>query len=201
MSDLNRRDVLQILGATPAAVAITWNEAEAAQAAQQSQQARKQAAAKGQAYKPRFFTAREYAVVVALVGSHHPQGRSVAERLAGRHPRVHRSHRQPAVGTPDGAARRAGVARYRVPQALQQGVSRMRGCRAPPGPRRHCLSGQGEAGDEPWRPLLHDDAGPGRVRLLVEQGRREGFGYIGNVPTLWHGAPEAVLSKLGVSYE
>src|SRR5947209_6872401 len=67
MSDINRRNMLRILGAAPAAaVAFTWTTEEAVEAAQQSQQARRQAAAANQAYKPRFFTAQEYATIVAL---------------------------------------------------------------------------------------------------------------------------------------
>ena len=43
MSDFKRRDVLHILGAAPAAAAFTWTDAEAQQAAQGSQAARRRA--------------------------------------------------------------------------------------------------------------------------------------------------------------
>jgi gluconate 2-dehydrogenase gamma chain len=66
MNDIKRRRVLQIIGAAPALAAFTWTEAEAAEAAQASQKA-KPAAATKQAFKPTFFTAHEYATVVALV--------------------------------------------------------------------------------------------------------------------------------------
>ena len=64
MHKLNRRSMLQILGAVPVAAGFTWTEAEAAQAAQKARTA--QAAAPA-AFKPKFFTAREYAMVRVLV--------------------------------------------------------------------------------------------------------------------------------------
>jgi hypothetical protein len=63
MPTLNRRSMLRLLGAAPLAAGFTWTEAEAAQAAQAAQTARPAAAA----YKPKFFTAREYAMVRVLV--------------------------------------------------------------------------------------------------------------------------------------
>ena len=66
MKKLDRRSMLQILGAAPVAAGFTWTEAEAAQAATQAkaaQTARPAAAA----FKPKFFTAREYAMVRVLV--------------------------------------------------------------------------------------------------------------------------------------
>jgi hypothetical protein len=64
--DINRRDTLKMLGAVPAAALFTLTAEEAAEAAQATQQARAQAAASRQAYKPKFFTAHEYATVVLL---------------------------------------------------------------------------------------------------------------------------------------
>src|SRR5205085_1012304 len=67
MSPINRRDTLKLLGAVPAAAAaFTWTAEEATAAAQQSQQARAQAATANRAYAPRFFSAHEYATVIAL---------------------------------------------------------------------------------------------------------------------------------------
>jgi hypothetical protein len=66
MRDIKRRRVLQMLGATPAVAALAFSEVEAEQAATQAQAARRTAAAAGTAYKPKFFTASEYATVVAL---------------------------------------------------------------------------------------------------------------------------------------
>ncbi len=64
MDKLNRRAMLQLLGAAPVAAGFTWTEAEAAQAAQQAKTAQ---AARPAAFKPKFFTAREYAMVRVLV--------------------------------------------------------------------------------------------------------------------------------------
>ena len=68
MEKMNRRTVLQLLGAAPVAAGFTWTEAEAAQAAQEAQAARKPIAgpAKGP-YSPKFFTAHEWATVGVLV--------------------------------------------------------------------------------------------------------------------------------------
>lgn len=66
MKKLDRRSMLQILGAAPVAAGFTWTEAEAAQAATQAKAA--QTARPGAtAFKPKFFTAREYAMVRVLV--------------------------------------------------------------------------------------------------------------------------------------
>ena len=66
MPRLNRRTMLQLLGSAPVAAGLTWTDAEAAQAATSAQRARKTAAAKGP-YKPKFFTAHEWATVRVLV--------------------------------------------------------------------------------------------------------------------------------------
>ncbi|HEX6463380.1 MAG TPA: gluconate 2-dehydrogenase subunit 3 family protein [Vicinamibacterales bacterium] len=65
MPKINRRQLLQLLGAAPLAAGFTWTDAEAAQAASQAQAARKETASKS-GYTPKFFTAREYTMVGAL---------------------------------------------------------------------------------------------------------------------------------------
>jgi gluconate 2-dehydrogenase subunit 3-like protein len=68
MDKLNRRTMLQLLGAAPVAAGFTWTEAEAAQAAQEAQAARRPiATAKAGAYQPKFFTPHEWATVRLLV--------------------------------------------------------------------------------------------------------------------------------------
>ena len=68
MSDLNRRAILKLLGAAPAAAGFAWTEAEAQQAHHQAQAARqKPQAARARAFKPQFFTPHEYATVRVLV--------------------------------------------------------------------------------------------------------------------------------------
>ena len=64
MKKLDRRSMLQILGAAPVAAGFTWTDAEAAQAAQKAKATQ---AARPAAFKPKFFTTREYAMVRVLV--------------------------------------------------------------------------------------------------------------------------------------
>jgi len=66
MDKLNRRQALQVLGAAPALAGIAWTEAEAQQAHQHAQQARRSAVAAKVAYTPKFFTAHEMATITAL---------------------------------------------------------------------------------------------------------------------------------------
>jgi len=62
MTKINRRSMLGLLGSVPLAAGFTWTEAEAAVAAQAAQAARR-----APAFKPKFFTAHEYATVRVLV--------------------------------------------------------------------------------------------------------------------------------------
>jgi hypothetical protein len=64
MDKIDRRTMMQLLGAAPLAAGFTWTEAEAAQAARSTQAARRPA--RPAAYKPKFFTAHEYATVGVL---------------------------------------------------------------------------------------------------------------------------------------
>jgi hypothetical protein len=66
MNDLNRRAMLKLVGAAPAA-AFMWTEAEAQQAHHQAQAARQAARKTAAAFKPKFFTPHEYATVRVLV--------------------------------------------------------------------------------------------------------------------------------------
>jgi len=65
MTEINRRQLLQLLGSVPLAASFTWTDAEAAQAQKQAQATR--AAAPTTAFAPKFFTAREYTMVGVLV--------------------------------------------------------------------------------------------------------------------------------------
>src|ERR671921_74540 len=67
MKKLTRRSVLQLLSAAPVAAGFTWTEAEAAQAARSAQVVKRATTGKPVAYKPKFFTAHEYATVRVLV--------------------------------------------------------------------------------------------------------------------------------------
>src|SRR3954469_25674578 len=64
---LTRRSMLHLLGAAPVAAGFTWTDAEAAQAARSAQVVKRATTGKPVAYKPKFFTAHEYATVRLLV--------------------------------------------------------------------------------------------------------------------------------------
>jgi len=67
MTKISRRTALQLVGAAPVAAAMAWTPAEAEQAHTHAQQARAAAAKQSKPYKPKFFTAHEYATVAVLV--------------------------------------------------------------------------------------------------------------------------------------
>jgi gluconate 2-dehydrogenase subunit 3-like protein len=65
MKKLSRRHALALFGAAPAAAALVWTDVEARQAHEHAVAA--QAKAPAAAFKPKFFTAHEYATVGVLV--------------------------------------------------------------------------------------------------------------------------------------
>jgi hypothetical protein len=67
VTNLDRRQVLQLLAAAPAAAALTWTDAEAAQAYLDARAARQQAQQSGTAYRPKFFNEHEWAMLGTLV--------------------------------------------------------------------------------------------------------------------------------------
>lgn len=201
MTDIKRRDALRILGAVPAAAAFTWTDEEAAQAVAASRAAASQAAAAGQAYRPRFFTAREFATVVAL-----------SDLII---PRDARSGSASEAGAPE-------FVDYMVAEQPARQVA-MRGglmwldaeCQ-----RRFDRTFL-DASDAQRRQVLDDIAWPARARPEFSHGVTffttmrdlvaggfwssrigvQDLGYQGNRPTQWEGAPPNVLQKLGVSYD
>jgi hypothetical protein len=64
---LSRRSALSLLAGAPAAAALVWTPAEARQAHQHADAAQAQAAKQAAPFKPKFFTAHEYAMVGVLV--------------------------------------------------------------------------------------------------------------------------------------
>jgi gluconate 2-dehydrogenase gamma chain len=64
---MKRREMLKVLASAPAAAGFVWTEAEAEEAHRQARAARQAAKKTGAAFKPKFFTAHEYATVVILV--------------------------------------------------------------------------------------------------------------------------------------
>ena len=67
MKRITRRTALKIFASAPAAAVLAWTPAEAEQAQRRAQQAKREAAKPGAAFKPKFFTAHEYATVGVLV--------------------------------------------------------------------------------------------------------------------------------------
>jgi gluconate 2-dehydrogenase gamma chain len=67
MSKTDRRTMLQMLSAAPVAAGLVWTEAEARQAHQQAHAAQTTAKRTATPFKPKFFTAHEYATVRLLV--------------------------------------------------------------------------------------------------------------------------------------
>ena len=63
---ISRRSALKALGAVPVAAGFTWTPAEADEAHAQATEARKTAAGRRTAFKPKFFTAHEYQTVSVL---------------------------------------------------------------------------------------------------------------------------------------
>jgi hypothetical protein len=67
MKSISRRAALELLGGAPAAAALVWTDVEARQAHEHADAARAQAATQAAPFKPKFFTAHEYATVGVLV--------------------------------------------------------------------------------------------------------------------------------------
>ena len=67
MKNISRRTALQIVTFAPVAAALVWTPAEAQQAHEHAAAAQAQAAKTATAFKPKFFTAHEYATVAVLV--------------------------------------------------------------------------------------------------------------------------------------
>src|SRR5207253_5019341 len=64
---ISRRRALQLFTSAPVAAAIAFTTADAEAAQTQAQTARRQAAARGTPFQPKFFTQHEYATVAVLV--------------------------------------------------------------------------------------------------------------------------------------
>src|SRR4026208_1837326 len=65
--DTDRRTMLRLLASAPAAAGFAWTEAEAQQAHTHAQAAQTAARKTGTAFKPKFFTAHEWATIGVLV--------------------------------------------------------------------------------------------------------------------------------------
>jgi gluconate 2-dehydrogenase gamma chain len=201
MRDLKRRRVLQMLGATPAMAALAFTESEAALVAEQAQTARRRATAAGRAYTPKFFTAAEYATVVAL-----------ADVII---PKDARSGSASEAGVPEFVDHFVNLQEPRQ-VAMRGGLVWLdTEC------RRRFDKAFVNLADAERRQVLDDIAYPAKADPRFSHGVRfftamrdlvaggfwsskigvKDLGYQGNVPTVWDGAPQAVLDKLGVKYD
>jgi gluconate 2-dehydrogenase gamma chain len=67
MKSISRRAAIELLAGGPVAAALVWTPAEARQAHEHAERARATAAKQATPFKPKFFTAHEYATVGLLV--------------------------------------------------------------------------------------------------------------------------------------
>jgi hypothetical protein len=198
VSNLNRRQLLQTLSAAPAAFVCTWTAADVAQAAEGAARARQAAAAGQSPYAPRFFTAAEFAAVVALADMILPaDARSVSASAAGAPEFIdyivaEQADRQTAL--------RGGLA-WLDTECRRRFDKVFTACT-----------------DAERRQVLDDIAYPARTRPELRHGAAffttmrdlvatgfwssrigiEDLGYMGNRPTAWTGPPTEVLRKLGL---
>jgi gluconate 2-dehydrogenase gamma chain len=195
MSEINRRDMLHVLGAAPAAaMALGWTPADAAAAVREIGRQTLNA----QPYQLRFFTPREYATVVAL-----------SDLIL---PKDARSGSASDAGAP-------AFVDYIVAEQPERQTA-MRGglvwldseC------RRRFDKAFLECSDAERRRVLDDIAYPRKARPEMSHGVRfftslrdlvatgfwssrvgvDDLGYSGNRPTQWDGPPPEVLKKLGL---
>jgi gluconate 2-dehydrogenase gamma chain len=195
MATMDRRQLLQFLGAAPLAAGFAWTETEVVEAQRRTQQARRSAPV----FKPSFFTAREYATVVLL-----------AEMII---PKDERSGGATAAGVPefidfmmiDQPTRQVPM-RGGLAWLDQECNSRFDKTfiTATDAQRRELLDGI--SGLEPLRPdQSHGLAFFRSFRDLVATGfwtskmGIEDLQFSGNVFVAeWQGCPEAALKKLGL---
>lgn len=211
MSDIKRRQMLQLLGATPA-VALTWHsgtaEAEAAEA--QAKTGAAAPAAKAGAKpgfkgaKPRFFTAPEYATVSMLADIIIPKDeRSGGAVEAGVPEFIDYTLQETLADQPDRQTAIRGGLRWLDKECLDRFEKTFTACTG--AQRTEVLD------DIAWPKKAKPEHSHGvrffsAFRDLVASGfwsSKIGMAdlqYMGNVPTQWDGAPPEVLAKFGVSY-
>jgi hypothetical protein len=196
---MKRRDALKLLGAGSAAAVFTWTAEEVSVAAAQAQQARANAA-RGQAYRPKFFSAHEYATVVAL-----------ADMII---PKDDRSGSASDAGAPEFIDYIVSLQAERQ-TAMRGGLSWL-----DDEMRRRVDKSFVDAAPADRTQMLDDIAYPRRVKPGMSYGVRffttmrdlvatgfwsskmgiQDIGYLGNVMVAeWTGPPPEVLRKLGLT--
>ncbi len=201
MTKISRRTALQLVGAAPVAAAMAWTPAEAEQAHTHAQQARAAAAKQSKPYKPKFFTAHEYATVAVLVDLIIPKDdRSGSATDAGvpefmDFMMIDQPQRQVAM--------RGGLA---LIDRMCEELFAKRFVACSDEQRRHVLDGIAYTTDVPPA-RAHAVAFFNSFRDLTASGfwtTKMGIAdlqYQGNVfLDEWNGCPEEALNKLGVKY-
>jgi gluconate 2-dehydrogenase gamma chain len=195
---ISRRNALRIIGAVPAAAGLTWTEAEAQQAHQQATTARAATAAKGKAYKPKFFSAHEWATIAVLVDIVIPKDeRSVSASEAGVPEFMDfMMTDRPAMQTP----MRGGL-RWLDHECIERFDKTF--LASTPAERTAVLDDIAYPA-KATPALSHGIAFFSAFRDLTATGfwtSKAGIAdlqYIGNAPTTWNGCPDACLEKIGV---
>jgi gluconate 2-dehydrogenase gamma chain len=209
MSNLKRRQMLAILGATPAA-ALTWTPGEAAQtpaapAAQTAKPAAKPAAKGKAGFKPKFFTAAEYATVVMLSNIIIPKDeRSGSASDAGVPEFIDYTMAETLSDQPDRQTAIRGGLAWLDNESLKRFNATFT-----------------KATDAQRTQILDDIAWPKKAKPEMSHGVRffngfrdlvaSGFWsskigvadlqYMGNAPSVWNGSPPEVMQKVGVTYD
>ena len=116
--EITRRNALKIIGATPVAAGLGLGDHAVANRPPRLRRTRTLAASRrtrrqrpSGPYKPKFFTAHEYATVTLLGQHHHPERRSLRQRQRRRRAAVHRLHDDRSPRPADADARRPALAR------------------------------------------------------------------------------------------
>jgi gluconate 2-dehydrogenase gamma chain len=201
MRHITRRAALQIFASAPVAAAMVWTPAEAEQAHHDAQQARTAAASGAKAFKPKFFTAREYATVGLLVDLIIPKDERSGSATAAGVPEfmdfmmIDQPARQVAM--------RGGLA---LVDRLCEERYNKRFTALTDGQRRAILDEIAYT-TNPDRGLRHHIVFFNSFRDLTASGfwttkmGIEDLQYQGNVfLDEWNGCPDAALKKLGVKY-
>ena len=210
MGDMKRRQVLQILGTTPAAALALRSIADAeeqtpAPAAAKPAAAKPGAAAAKGPHKPKFFTAHEYATITLLADIIIPKDdRSGSASDAGVPEYMDYSLAETFADQPERQTAMRGGLQWLDRESCKRF-------------QKNFVDITGTQRTE----ILDDIAYPKKAKPEFSHGVRfftmfrdftaSGFftskigiadlKYIGNVPNQWNGAPAEVLQKLGVSYD
>ena len=202
MAPITRRAALRIVSSAPFAAALVWTPAEAQQARERADAARAQAATRATPFKPKFFTAHEYATVSVLVDLIIPRDeRSGSATDAGVPPfmdfmMIDQPQRQVAMR--GGLALVDRLSEDRVGKRFVNGSDRQ---------RRQILDEIAYTSN-PDPGLSHAVAFFSSFRDLTAGGfwstkmGVQDLQYQGNTFVAeWEGCPDAALRKLGVRYE